>query len=37
VTGVKRILADLLTNLTGQRLKYFSTEYAAKDWLVQED
>jgi hypothetical protein len=34
VTGVKRTLADLLTRLTGQQLKYFDTETAAKDWLV---
>ena len=36
VTGVKRTLADLLTRFTGQPLKYFNTEYAAKDWLVEE-
>jgi hypothetical protein len=34
VTGIKRTLADLLTRLTGQQLKYFDTEAAAKDWLV---
>jgi hypothetical protein len=35
VTGIKRVLADLLTSFTGQQLKYFSTEYAAKDWLIE--
>ena len=35
VSGVKRTLADLLTRLTGQALKYFDTEEAAKDWLVE--
>jgi hypothetical protein len=37
VTGIKRTLADLLTRLTGQSLKYFDGETAAKDWLVLED
>lgn len=36
VTGMKRKLADLLTALTGQPLKYFDDVEAAKDWLVQE-
>jgi hypothetical protein len=36
VTGVKRTLADLLTRLTGQQLKYFDSETAAKDWLVAD-
>ncbi len=36
VTGFKRTLADLLTRLTGQPLKYFSSEEEAKEWLVQE-
>lgn len=36
VTGMKRKLADLLTALTGQPLKYFDDLEAAKDWLVQE-
>ena len=36
VTGIKRTLADLLTRLTGQALKYFDSEEAAKDWLVEE-
>ena len=36
VTGMKRKLADLLTALTGQPLKYFDDIEAAKDWLVQE-
>lgn len=35
VTGIKRTLGDLLTSFTGQQLKYFSTEYAAKDWLIE--
>lgn len=34
VTGIKRTLADLLTRLTGQQLKYFDNEATAKDWLV---
>lgn len=36
VTGMKRKLADLLTALTGQPLKYFDDVEAAKDWLVEE-
>ena len=36
VTGMKRKLADLLTALTGQPLKYFDDIEAAKDWLVEE-
>jgi hypothetical protein len=36
VTGMKRKLADLLTALTGQQLKYFDDLEAAKNWLVQE-
>ena len=36
VTGMKRKLADLLTALTGQPLKYFDDIESAKDWLVQE-
>jgi hypothetical protein len=36
VTGMKRTLADLLTMLTGQPLKYFDDMEAAKDWLTQE-
>jgi hypothetical protein len=36
VTGMKRKLADLLTALTGQQLKYFDDIGAAKDWLVQD-
>jgi len=36
VTGVKRTLADMLTRITGQRLKYFDDELAAKEWLIQE-
>lgn len=36
VTGVKRKLADLLTALTGQPLKYFDDMETAKDWLVED-
>ena len=36
VTGMKRTLADLLTALTGQQLKYFDDIEAAKDWLVED-
>jgi hypothetical protein len=35
VTGMKRKLADLLTALTGQPLKYFDDIASAKDWLVE--
>ena len=37
VTGVKRKLADLLTSLTGQPLKYFDDMETAKRWLVSEE
>jgi hypothetical protein len=36
VTGMKRKLADLLTAITGQPLKYFDTMEAAEDWLVED-
>lgn len=36
VTGIKRKLADLLTALTGQPLKYFDDVEAAKKWLVED-
>jgi hypothetical protein len=36
VTGMKRKLADLLTALTGQPLKYFDNIEVAKNWLVEE-
>jgi hypothetical protein len=36
VTGMKRKLADLLTALTGQPLKYFDDTESAKRWLVEE-
>ncbi|HSK66524.1 MAG TPA: STAS/SEC14 domain-containing protein, partial [Anaerolineales bacterium] len=36
VRGMKRKLADLLTALTGQPLKYFDDIESAKDWLAQE-
>jgi hypothetical protein len=37
VTGVKRKLADLLSSLTGQPLKYFDDMETAKKWLVSEE
>ena len=36
VTGIKRKLADLLTALTGQQLKYFDDIEEAKRWLIEE-
>ena len=36
VTGAKRKLADLLTALTGQPLKYFDDIEAAQKWLVED-
>lgn len=36
VTGIKRTLADLLTRITGQELRYFTDEIEAKEWLTQE-
>ncbi len=36
VTGMKRKLADLLTAITGQPLKYFDDIDAAKNWLVED-
>ncbi len=36
VTGMKRKLADLLTAITGQPLKYFDTMETAEDWLVED-
>lgn len=36
VTGMKRKLADLLTALTGQPLKYFDDFESAKNWLAEE-
>jgi hypothetical protein len=36
VMGMKRRLADLLTALTGQPLKYFDDIEAAKDWLAED-
>jgi hypothetical protein len=36
VTGMKRKLADLLTAITGQPLKYFDDMESAKNWLVEE-
>lgn len=37
VVGVKRILADMLTKFTGQKLSYFENENDAKAWLVRSD
>jgi len=37
VTGMKRKLADLLTSMTGQQLKYFDDIDSAKSWLVEEE
>lgn len=37
VVGIKRTLADILTRLTGQKLKYFDHETDAKAWLVRSD
>src|SRR5688572_22320719 len=36
VTGMKRKLADLLTALTGQPLKYFDDVESAKNWLAED-
>jgi hypothetical protein len=36
VTGMKRRLADLLTAVTGQPLKYFDDLDAAKSWLAED-
>jgi hypothetical protein len=35
VTGIKRKLADMLTALTGQPLKYFDDIESAKNWLTE--
>ena len=37
VTGMKRKLADLLTALTGQQLKYFDDVESAKSWLIEDE
>jgi len=37
VAGVKRKLADMLSALTGQPLKYFDDMETAKRWLAQDD
>ena len=37
VTGMKRKLADLLTSLTGQQLKYFDDLESAKRWLAEDE
>jgi len=36
VTGIKGKLADLLSVLTGQPLKYFDDIESAKNWLVED-
>ncbi len=35
VTGTKRILANMLMSLTGQKLVMFENESDAKDWLAR--
>ncbi len=37
VVGIKRMLADILTKFTGQKLSYFEHESDAKTWLVRSD
>ena len=37
VSGMKRKLADLLTAITGQQLKYFDDIESAKNWLAEEE
>ena len=37
ISGVKRKLADMLTSLTGQPLKYFDDIERAKQWLTEEE
>lgn len=36
VTGTKRILANLLMSVTGQKLVIFEEEQAALDWLAKD-
>jgi hypothetical protein len=36
VIGIKRTLADLLTSLTGQPLRYFDDIETAKNWLIED-
>jgi hypothetical protein len=36
VTGIKRKLADLLIDITGQPLKYFDDMDLAKHWLTKD-
>ena len=36
VSGMIRKLADLLTSLTGQPLKYFDDIESAKKWLIED-
>jgi hypothetical protein len=36
VTGIKRKLADLLSAMTGQPLKYFDDAESAKKWLAED-
>lgn len=35
VTGLKRILADMLMHVTGQAISVFEDEDRAKEWLIQ--
>lgn len=37
VVGIKRKLADLLTALTGQPLKYFDDMETARKWLIEDE
>ena len=36
ITGMKRTLADMLTAITGQPLRYFNNEEDAKNWLAKD-
>lgn len=36
IAGVKRVLGDLLSKITGQELMYFTNELDAKDWLIKD-
>ena len=36
ITGIRRKLGDLLSQITGQVLEYFTSETEAKEWLAGE-
>lgn len=36
VSGIKRILAEAVVRVSGQRMTYFDDIQSAKDWLVAE-